>query len=84
MTENPKKKGIKFKQAQLVFTTHDTWHLSNRLLRHDEIWFVEKNDRGVSTLYSLADFVDEDGSGSIRMLRQYLEMFQSFFVLIFL
>ena len=29
--------------------------------RCDEIWFVEKDDRGVSTLYSLADFVDEDG-----------------------
>ena len=46
--------------AQLVFTAHDTWQLS--LLRRDEIWFVEKDDRGVSTLYSLADFVDEDGS----------------------
>jgi len=48
--------------AQLVFTTHDTWQLSNRLLRRDEIWFTEKDNRGVSTLYSLADFVDEDGS----------------------
>lgn len=48
--------------AQLVFTTHDTWQLSNQLLRRDEIWFVEKDERGVSTLYSLADFVDEDGS----------------------
>ena len=27
--------------AQLVFTTHDTWQLSNQLLRRDEIWFVE-------------------------------------------
>lgn len=48
--------------AQLVFTTHDTWQLSNQLLRRDEIWFVEKDEDGVSTLYSLADFVDEDGS----------------------
>ena len=32
------------------------------MLRRDEIWFVEKDERGVSTLYSLADFVDEDGS----------------------
>ena len=47
--------------AQLVFTTHDTWQLSNHLLRRDEIWFTEKDDQGVSTLYSLADFVDEDG-----------------------
>lgn len=48
--------------AQLIFTTHDTWQLSNQLLRRDEIWFVEKDEDGVSTLYSLADFVDEDGS----------------------
>ena len=53
---------ININHAQLVFTTHDTWQLSNQLLRRDEIWFVEKDDRGVSTLYSLADFVDEDGS----------------------
>lgn len=53
---------ININHAQLVFTTHDTWQLSNQLLRRDEIWFVEKDDRGVSTLYSLADFVDEDGA----------------------
>ncbi len=47
--------------AQLIFTTHDAWQLSNNLLRRDEIWFTEKDDNGVSTLYSLADFVDEDG-----------------------
>lgn len=48
--------------AQLVFTTHDSWQLSNNLLRRDEIWFTEKAPSGVSTLYSLADFVDEDGT----------------------
>lgn len=53
---------INTNHAQLVFTTHDTWQLSNQLLRRDEIWFVEKDERGVSSLYSLADFVDEDGS----------------------
>lgn len=52
---------INTNHAQLVFTTHDTWQLSNQLLRRDEIWFVEKDKRGVSALYSLADFVDEDG-----------------------
>ena len=48
--------------AQLVFTTHDSWQLSNNLLRRDEIWFTENDANGVSTLYSLADFVDEDGT----------------------
>lgn len=53
---------INVNHAQLIFTTHDTWQLSNQLLRRDEIWFTEKNQDGLSTLYSLADFVDEDGS----------------------
>lgn len=53
---------INVNHAQLIFTTHDTWQLSNQLLRRDEIWFVEKDERGISTLYSLADFIDEDGA----------------------
>ena len=52
---------INTNHAQLIFTTHDTWQLSNQLLRRDEIWFTEKDKQGVSSLYSLADFVDEDG-----------------------
>ncbi len=49
------------KHAQLVFTTHDAWQLNSGLLRRDEIWFVEKDMNGVSTLYSLADFADDEG-----------------------
>jgi uncharacterized protein len=41
---------------QLIFTTHDTNLLDLEFLRRDEIWFVEKNNRGVSSLYSLAEF----------------------------
>lgn len=52
---------INTNHAQLVFSTHDSWQLSKELLRRDEIWFTEKDKDGVSTLYSLADFVDEDG-----------------------
>ena len=52
---------INVNHSQLIFTTHDTWQLSNQLLRRDEIWFTEKNSDGISNLYSLADFVDEDG-----------------------
>ncbi len=53
---------INTKHAQLIFTTHDTWQLSNQLLRRDEVWFTEKDEQGISKLYSLADFVDESGS----------------------
>lgn len=47
--------------AQLVFTTHDTWQLGSDYLRRDEIWFTVKDKNGVSTLYSLADCVDDEG-----------------------
>ena len=52
---------LNINHAQLLFTTHDSWQLSNDFLRRDEIWFTDKDQDGVSTLYSLADFVDEDG-----------------------
>ncbi len=52
---------INTKHAQLIFTSHDSWQLNGSMLRRDEIWFTEKNSSGVSNLYSLADFVDEDG-----------------------
>lgn len=56
--------------AQLVFTTHDTWQLSNQLLRRDEIWFTNKDKNGISTLYSLSDFVDKSGK-NIRKDESY-------------
>ncbi|MDE7219354.1 MAG: ATP-binding protein [Oscillospiraceae bacterium] len=56
--------------AQLIFTTHDAWHLS--LLRRDEIWFTEKDEQGISTLYSLVDFEDENGT-KIRKDENYIK-----------
>ena len=53
---------INTNHAQILFTTHDAWQLSNNLLRRDEIWFVEKDVEGASSLYSLADFEDDDGT----------------------
>ncbi len=44
------------KNAQLVFTTHDTSLLEADLFRRDQIWFVEKTSKGSSTLYPLSDF----------------------------
>ncbi len=42
--------------AQLIFMTHDTNLLSNRLFRRDQIWFMEKNRLGATDLYSLAKY----------------------------
>jgi AAA15 family ATPase/GTPase len=42
--------------AQLIFNTHDTNFLDNRLFRRDQIWFMEKNRYGATDLYSLAEY----------------------------
>lgn len=44
------------KGAQLIFATHDANLLDNRLLRRDQIWFVEKDRYGASHLVSLAEY----------------------------
>jgi AAA15 family ATPase/GTPase len=51
-------KRINSKNAQLVFTTHDTNLLDRTLFRKDQIWLVEKNEQGISDIYSLQDFND--------------------------
>lgn len=45
--------------TQLIFTTHDTNLLDANLLPREAIWFVEKDDGGGSSLYSLAEFKPE-------------------------
>jgi AAA15 family ATPase/GTPase len=42
--------------AQLIFMTHDTNLLSNKLFRRDQIWFAEKNRYSATDLYSLAEY----------------------------
>jgi uncharacterized protein len=52
-TRNPR-------NAQLLFTTHDTnllgTTLGEPLLRRDQIWFTEKDDAGASHIYPLTDY----------------------------
>ena len=47
---------VNIHHAQIIFTSHDLWQLKNNILRKDEIWFTDKDNDGISTLYSLADF----------------------------
>lgn len=42
--------------AQLIFVTHDTYLLSNKIFRRDQIWFTEKDRYGVTNVYSLAKY----------------------------
>ena len=44
------------KGSQFIFVTHDTNLLNARLLRRDQICFVEKDKYGASHFYSLVDF----------------------------
>ncbi|KKP37102.1 hypothetical protein A2483_01315 [Candidatus Peregrinibacteria bacterium RIFOXYC2_FULL_33_13] len=52
-TFNSKKKNPK--NAQLIFTTHDSSLLDNEILRRDQIFFVEKDKYGASNLFSLSN-----------------------------
>lgn len=43
-------------KSQLLMTTHESTLLDLELLRRDEIWFVEKDDSGSSSLFPLNKF----------------------------
>lgn len=51
-------KRINKKNAQLIVATHDVNLLDRTLFRKDQIWFTEKDEFGVSSLYTLQDFTD--------------------------
>lgn len=42
-------------QSQLIFSTHDITQLANDKLRRDQIWFVEKDYDGISSLTRCSD-----------------------------
>jgi uncharacterized protein len=49
--------------AQLIFASHDTNMLTNQLFRRDQIWFTQKDEYGVTDLYSLDEYrVRKDAS----------------------
>lgn len=70
------------KKAQLIFTTHDLSLMNRKQFRRDEIAFVDKNKKGESYLYTLADIrVRSDASfskdymygkyGAIPVIQEY-------------
>ena len=44
------------KKLQLIVTTHESRLLDLKFLRRDEIWFVQKNQQGESSIYSLDEY----------------------------
>lgn len=57
--------------AQLIFTTHNTLLMNPNLLRRDQIYFIEKNEYGVSNMYSLYD-IDLDIRSNFNYISNYL------------
>jgi AAA15 family ATPase/GTPase len=47
---------LNHKNAQLVFSTHDTSLLDHTLFRRDQIWFTEKNADQATQVFPLSDF----------------------------
>jgi len=58
--------------AQLIFTTHDTNLLNQKLFRRDQIWFTQKDIYGVSELYSLIDYGRGRTRDDLVLERNYL------------
>ncbi|MBQ3565354.1 MAG: ATP-binding protein [Alphaproteobacteria bacterium] len=44
------------KRGQLIFTTHDTNLIDQKILRRDEMWRIDKNKFGVSKFDAFSDF----------------------------
>lgn len=44
------------KNAQLVIVTHDVTLMDEEHIRRDQVWFTQKNNEGISELFSLSDF----------------------------
>jgi len=59
------------KGSQLIFATHDTNLLNAKLLRRDQICFVEKDKYGASHFYTLAEFKGVRNDASFE--KDYIE-----------
>lgn len=60
------------KDVQLIITTHESRLLTYDILRRDEVWFVDKNEKGASEMYSLEQFKD-DARFDRRIDKAYIE-----------
>lgn len=55
------------RNAQLVFTTHETSILSQEIFRRDQIWFCEKDQDQATRLYPLTDFSPRKGRENLAL-----------------
>ncbi len=59
--------------AQLIFTGHDVSLLDKNILRRDQIWFINKDQFGVSELYSLSEINAKTVRNTSSFDKKYLE-----------
>lgn len=55
------------KNAQLVFTTHETSILNQEVFRRDQVWFCEKDKNQATELYPLTDFSPRKGRENLEL-----------------
>lgn len=55
------------KNAQLIFTTHETSILNQEVFRRDQIWFCEKDQEQTTVLYPLTDFSPRKGRENLEL-----------------
>ena len=61
------------RNAQIIFSGHDTNLLDKNLLRRDQIWFIDKDQFGASELYSLSEFNTKAVRNTSAFDKKYLE-----------
>ncbi|MCH4897048.1 ATP-binding protein [Marinilabiliaceae bacterium JC040] len=59
--------------AQLILAGQDTTLLDRKLFRRDQIWFVDKDQFGISELYSLSDFDAKVVRNNTAYNKKYLD-----------
>ena len=55
------------KNAQLVFTTHETSILNQEVFRRDQVWFCEKGNDKATQIYPLTDFSPRKGRENLEL-----------------
>ena len=58
-------------RAQLLLTTHDVLLMDQQLFRRDEMWVAERDDIGISKLFSFSEYKDVRYDKDIR--KSYLQ-----------
>lgn len=64
-----------FQNAQFIMATHDTTLLRGDIFRRDQIWFTEKDVYGVSDLFSLVEYKENNKAirNDASYSKRYLE-----------